>query len=194
MCGCWSVIQGWGVLKRICCAEKEACIVQRTECASQILLGFFFSAMLLSPRTSGSWLRAYTHLNFITGIFKFLLMRLSESQNSFQLSIFLVTEKSWWKNVWEMQAWLETFLGLSSMCCLHRTTCRSLLSLANTDYSCFIQLVCALSCFPVTTTGFRLSETRKGWLAGYDVYRETQIPTQDVRPNVLSWASSFQNV
>lgn len=28
--------------------------------------------------------------------------------------------------VWEMQARLEIFLGLSSMCCLHRTTCRSL--------------------------------------------------------------------
>lgn len=78
--------------------------------------------------------------------------------------------------VWEMKAWLEIFLGLSSVCCLHRTTCRSLLSLADTDYSCFIQLVCALSCFPVTTTELRLSRHMADWI--WPVPRNTNPNTR----------------
>lgn len=63
----------------------------------------------------------------------------------------------WWKNIWSVRN--VSMTGNLSMCCLHRTTCRSLLLLADTDYSCFIQLVCVLNCFPVRTAEFRFSET-----------------------------------
>lgn len=68
-----------------------------------------------------------------------------------------------------MCARLETSLGLSSLCCLRRTTCTSLLLPANADYPAFWD-------FLVMTTKFPLSKTHKGRSTGFDLHEDSQNP------------------